>query len=96
MAVASRLRLNAFPWTITTGRRKLGPEPEGSGRSAHQTSRRRSRRGVSETVNDLIRRGLETPVDRPAFVQRTQALGLRIDVGNVADALELIEGSTRR
>jgi len=36
--VAIRLRLSASPWTTTTGRRKPGPEPLGSGRSAHQTS----------------------------------------------------------
>ncbi len=70
---------------------KLDPDVS----AAIEEVRRRSDRGVSETVNDLIRRGLETAVDRPAFVQRTQALGLRIDVGNVADALELIEGATR-
>ena len=36
--VRSALRLNASDWTTTTGRRKPGPEPDGSGRSAHQTS----------------------------------------------------------
>jgi hypothetical protein len=36
--VAIRLRFNASPCTTTTGRRNPGPEPRGSGRSAHQTS----------------------------------------------------------
>ena len=35
--VAIRLRLNASPCT-TTGRRNPGPEPDGSGKSTHQTS----------------------------------------------------------
>ena len=53
--------------------------------------------GVSEAVNELIRRGLvtaATPV-RP-FRQRTQPLGLRIDVSDVADALEALEGPSAR
>ena len=37
-AVASRLRFNASPWTMTTGRRNPGPEPAGSGSSAQHTS----------------------------------------------------------
>ncbi len=37
-AVAIRLRFRGLPWTTTTGRRKPGPDPVGSGRSAHQTS----------------------------------------------------------
>ena len=36
--VATRLRFKASHWTTTTGRLKPGPEPSGSGRSAHQTS----------------------------------------------------------
>ena len=37
-AVASRLRFNASPCTTTTGLRRPGPDPFGSGTSAHQTS----------------------------------------------------------
>ena len=36
--VASWLRLNVSPCTITTGRSKPGPDPTGSGRAAHQMS----------------------------------------------------------
>jgi hypothetical protein len=36
--VAMRLRLKALPCTIRTGRRRPGPEPIGSGRSAQKTS----------------------------------------------------------
>jgi Ribbon-helix-helix protein, copG family len=48
--------------------------------------------GVSEAVNELIRRGLLPRNDTPAFRQRTKQLGLRIDVSNVADALEVLDG----
>ena len=48
--------------------------------------------GASEAVNELIRRGMHPrpPVD--PFRQRVHRLGLRIDVSNVAEALELLEG----
>jgi hypothetical protein len=36
--VATRLRFTESHWTTTTGLRYPGPEPTGSGRSAHQTS----------------------------------------------------------
>ena len=36
--VAMRLRLRGSPWTTTTGRRKPGPDPVGSGKSAQHTS----------------------------------------------------------
>ena len=58
--------------------------------------RKRTNQGVSETVNRLIRRGLSAPAGRWRFVQRTQPLGLRVDVRNVAEAIELLEGPTSR
>jgi hypothetical protein len=48
--------------------------------------------GVSAAVNELIRRGLSRPDARPAFEQRTSAGHARIDVTNVAEALDLLEG----
>ncbi len=60
--------------------------------AAIEQLRKTSNLGVSETVNQLIRQGLKTRVERQSFVQRTQPLGLRIDVRNVAEALELLEG----
>jgi hypothetical protein len=48
--------------------------------------------GVSEAVNELIRRGLLPRRDVPTFCQRTRRLGLKIDVSNVAAALEDLEG----
>jgi len=56
--------------------------------------------GVSEAVNHLVRRGLLEPEDASPegsrFVQRTYRLSLRIDVSNVADAIDLLEGSRAR
>ncbi len=58
--------------------------------------RRDHGRGLSEAINELIRRGLGDSADRKPFVPRSQALGLRIDVSNVADALEILEGTEAR
>lgn len=52
--------------------------------------------GVSEAVNALIRRGLLPRHEAKPFRQRTRRLGLRIDVSNVAAALEDLEGSEYR
>lgn len=48
--------------------------------------------GVSEAVNDLIREALVSPQPEPPFVQKTYAMGLKVDVTNVGKALEEIEG----
>ncbi len=52
--------------------------------------------GVSEAVNELIRRGLLPRPAGPEFRQRSRTLGIRIDVSNVADALEVLEGPEAR
>jgi hypothetical protein len=52
--------------------------------------------GISEAVNELIRRGLLPREARPPFRQETRRLGLRIDVSNVAEALEVLEGPANR
>ena len=52
--------------------------------------------GLSEAVNELIRAGLAAPARRKAFRQRSVNLGLRIDVSNVADALEHLDGPEAR
>lgn len=58
--------------------------------------RRSTGMGVSEAVNDLIRRGLlARPPERP-FEPIHRQLGLLIDVSNVADALDLLEGAEAR
>lgn len=52
--------------------------------------------GTSEAVNELIRRALLPRQQRSHFTQSTHPLGLRIDVSNVADALESLEGADNR
>jgi Arc/MetJ family transcription regulator len=52
--------------------------------------------GMSAAVNDLIRAGLRAPRRRAAFRQRTVDLGLRVDVANVAEALDLLDGPAAR
>ena len=58
--------------------------------------RRREGRGLGEAVNELIRRGLNAPARTERFVPRVRDLGLSIDVSNVADALDLLEGPEAR
>ena len=52
--------------------------------------------GVSEALNRLARTGLTVRPDRSRFHQRTVKLGLKLDVTNVAEVLELIEGPAHR
>lgn len=63
---------------------------------AVNTLRRDRHLGLSEAVNELIRAGLSKPERRRVFRQRTADLGLRIDVANVAEALDLLEGPEAR
>ena len=58
--------------------------------------RREEGRGVSEAVNELIRRGMLAGPRQQPFVARSQKLGIRIGVSNVADALDLLEGPNAR
>jgi metal-responsive CopG/Arc/MetJ family transcriptional regulator len=53
--------------------------------------------GLSEAINDLIRAGIAgAPGERQTFSQRSTTLGLRLDVSNVAEALDLLDGPTSR
>lgn len=63
---------------------------------AVQRLRREQGRGVSEAVNELIRRGLVAEPRARRFVARTRPLGIRIDVSNVGDAIDLLEGPDAR
>ena len=58
--------------------------------------RRKRHLGLSEAVNELIRRGLLPRKEAVRFEQRTHPLGIKIDVSNVADALETLEGVDNR
>jgi Arc/MetJ family transcription regulator len=52
--------------------------------------------GVSEAVNELVRAGLTKEPGRRRFRQRSHDLGRGIDVSNVADAIETLDGAAAR
>ena len=59
--------------------------------------RRERQIGLSEAVNDLVRAGLaRQPSARHRFEQRSSPMRARLDVANVAEALELLDGPTAR
>lgn len=64
--------------------------------AAIEQLRREEGIGVSEAVNRLVRKGLLPAEPRPAFRQRTHRLGLKIDVSNVAEAIDTLEGPEAR
>jgi hypothetical protein len=64
--------------------------------AAVEEVRRRDQVGLSEAVNQLIRAGLQAPPRARRFRQRSASLGLRIDVSNVAEALETLDGAGGR
>lgn len=65
--------------------------------AALERLRREEHLGTSDAVNELIRRGLAAEAPRAApFVQPTHGLGLRVDVRNVAEALEQLDGPSAR
>lgn len=57
--------------------------------------RRERHIGLSEAVNELARAGLQRGLPRRRFRQRTSDIGLRVDVSNVAEALELLDDLER-
>ena len=52
--------------------------------------------GLSEALNELVRSGLRQPREQQPFRQRSQALHLRLDVTDVAETLELLDGPVVR
>lgn len=58
--------------------------------------RRERGAGVSDAVNELIRRGMFTENSAARFEPIHRDLGLTIDVSNVAEALDLLEGTESR
>lgn len=60
--------------------------------AAVERLRRQRKMGLSEAVNQLARAGMTPRPRAPRFRQRSARLGLRIDVGNVAEALEVLDG----
>lgn len=64
--------------------------------AAIERLRRERSIGPSEAVNELIRAGLKERSTRHRFRQRSRAIGFTIDVRNVAEALEQLEGADHR
>jgi Arc/MetJ family transcription regulator len=60
--------------------------------AAVERLRRERELGVSSAVNELIRRGLRHEPERRRFEQETSVMGARVDVTNVSEALEVLEG----
>jgi hypothetical protein len=53
--------------------------------------------GVSAALNELARQGLaQGGIPRPRFSQQTSSGGARIDLTDVADALDLLDGPSSR
>lgn len=54
---------------------------------------RREGMGLSEALNLLARRGMARGIGTKsvAFKQRTSRIGLRVDVTNIADVLDLLD-----
>lgn len=61
--------------------------------AAVENLRRERGVGLSDAVNDLVREGLKAsrPAARP-FRQKTHDLGAGIDVSNVGETLETLDG----
>jgi hypothetical protein len=52
--------------------------------------------GVSAAVNELIRRAMARPQRPRAFVQRTSAGHARIDVTDIGEVLDTLDGPATR
>jgi metal-responsive CopG/Arc/MetJ family transcriptional regulator len=52
--------------------------------------------GLSEAVNDLIRHGLTAERPSQPFRQETHDLGTGLDLSNVAEAIETLDGPAAR
>jgi hypothetical protein len=70
----------------------LDPDVE----AAIEGLRRERGLGLSEALNQLARAGMTIRTSRPQFRQRRAKLGLRIDVANVAEAIEQLDGVDSR
>ena len=59
--------------------------------AAVERSRREGDIGVSEAINRLIRAGLTRGEEPTPYVHETHDLGLKVDVANVGEVLDLLE-----
>ncbi|MBA2254875.1 MAG: ribbon-helix-helix protein, CopG family [Chloroflexi bacterium] len=64
--------------------------------AAIERLRRERGLGVSEALNGLARAGLRVRRDPPPFRQGSVRIGLSVDVTNVAEAIEQLDGPAAR
>lgn len=64
--------------------------------AAVQRLRRDESVGLSEAINQLGRAGMQVRAPKSRSHQRSAQLGLRVDVTNVAETLEVLEGPSPR
>jgi hypothetical protein len=58
--------------------------------AAVEKARRERGLGLSEAVNDLVRAGL-LPRERSPFRQRSYDMGIRVNVDNIGEVIEMLE-----
>ncbi|HEX6404526.1 MAG TPA: CopG family transcriptional regulator [Pseudonocardiaceae bacterium] len=64
--------------------------------AAIERLRRERHIGVSAAVNELVRRGLSRGDTPSRFVQRTSSGHARLDITDVAEVLDLLDGPAAR
>jgi len=52
--------------------------------------------GLSEAINELVRRALVTGRDERRFEQRTHDMGAGVELTNVAETIETLDGPAAR
>ena len=64
--------------------------------AAVERLRRERSIGISEAVNELVRAGLTKREPSAPFRQKSHDLGVGIDVSNIAEAIETLDGPASR
>ncbi|HST55210.1 MAG TPA: ribbon-helix-helix protein, CopG family [Solirubrobacteraceae bacterium] len=64
--------------------------------AAVEKLRREQSIGLSEAINDLVRAGLTERRPGGRFRQKAHDLGRGIDISNIADAIETLDGPAAR
>jgi hypothetical protein len=59
--------------------------------AAVEELRRNEGLGISEAVNRLIRAGMVAPAKRARYRHRASDLGLKVDVSNIGEVLDLLD-----
>lgn len=50
--------------------------------------------GLSDALNRLVRGGMARRPQRAEYVHHTNSVGLKIDVSNIGDVLDLLDGES--